>query len=153
MVEEKNPTSSKAMKGDGGKKKKEVKLSKKTQDILKAVEEMSVLELNELVKALEEKFGVSAAAVVAPAAAGVSTEAASAGAVEKSEYDVILAAIGENKISAIKAVREINQELGLKEAKELVESVPKPVLEGAKKDDAEEAKKKLEAAGCKVELK
>ena len=76
-----------------------------------------------------------------------------AGAGEKATFDVILVAAGENKIAAIKAVREINQNLGLKEAKELVESAPKPVLEGAKKEDAEEAKKKLEAAGAKVELK
>jgi len=135
-------------------KKQDVKLSKKAQDIIKAVEEMSVLELNELVKALEEKFGVSAAAMVAPAAAPAGAEGASAGGgEEKSEYDVVLAAIGENKIAAIKAVREINQSLGLKEAKDLVESAPKPVLEGAKKEDAEGAKAKLEAAGCKVELK
>jgi large subunit ribosomal protein L7/L12 len=131
-------------------------LSKKAQEILKAVEEMSVLELNELVKALEEKFGVSAAAVAAPVAASAGAagaEGAGAAPEEKSEYDVILAGIGENKISAIKAVREINQELGLKEAKDLVESAPKPVIEGAKKEDAEAAKAKLEGAGCKVELK
>lgn len=137
-------------------KKEKVKLSKKTQDILKAVGEMSVLELNELVKALEEKFDVTAApaAVAAPAAAVAAegTGEATAGG-EKSAFDVILAAAGENKIAAIKAVREINQNLGLKEVKELVENAPKPVLEGAKKEDAEEAKKKLEAAGAKVELK
>lgn len=139
-------------------KKEKVKLSKKTQDVLKAVEGMSVLELNELVKALEEKFGVTAAAPVAPALAAApgevpAAEAGPAGAGEKSIFDVILAAAGENKIAVIKAVRQINQNLGLKEAKDLVESAPKPVLEGAKKEEAEEAKKKLEAAGAKVELK
>lgn len=143
----------------GGKKQEKTKLSKKAQEILKAVEGMSVLELNELVKALEEKFGVTAAAPVAPAVAAVPGEVATPGAEgvptagEKAAFDVILAAVGENKIAAIKAVRQINQNLGLKEAKELVESAPKPVLEGAKKEEAEEAKKKLEAAGAKVELK
>jgi len=144
-------------KSEGG-KKEVAKLSKKAQEILKAVEEMSVLELNELVKALEEKFGVTAAVPVASVSAVApgetpATEAGVAGAGEKATFDVILVAAGENKIAAIKAVREINQNLGLKEAKELVESAPKPVLEGAKKEDAEEAKKKLEAAGAKVELK
>jgi large subunit ribosomal protein L7/L12 len=133
-------------------KRDQAKLSKKAQDILESVGEMSVLELNELVKALEEKFGVSAAAMVAPAAAPAAGEAAGAEE-EKSEYNVVLAATGENKVSAIKAVREIKPDLGLKEAKDLVESAPKPVLEGAKKEEAEEAKKKLEDAGCKVELK
>jgi large subunit ribosomal protein L7/L12 len=142
--------------GEDGKEKKKVNLSKKAQEILKAVENMSVLELNELVKALEEKFGVTAAAPVvsAPAVgetAAQGAEGASAG--EKSAFDVILAAGGENRIAVIKALREINQNLGLKEAKDLVESAPKPVLEGAKKEEAEEAKKKLETAGAKVELK
>ena len=136
-----------------GEKKETVKLSKKARDILKVVEEMSVLELNELVKALEEKFGVSAAPVAAAVPAVAGGEAAGEAGEEKTEFDVILAAIGENKISAIKAVREINQNLGLKEAKDLVESAPKPVVEKAKKEDANAAKEKLEAAGCKVELK
>lgn len=135
-------------------KKEEAKLSKKAQEILEAVEKMPVLELNELVKALEDKFGVSAAPVAAPAAApAVAGEAPSAEAEEKSAYDVVLAASGDQKIAVIKAVREINQNLGLKEAKDLVDSPPKPILEGAKKEEAEEAKKKLEAAGATVELK
>jgi len=128
----------------------------KIEDIIKEIEGLTVLELNELVKALEEKFGVSAAlsAAQAPlsgAAAGAQPEAEAAE--EKSEYDVILAAAGDQKIKVIKAVREINQQLGLKEAKDLVESAPKPVLQKVKKEEAEEAKKKLEAAGAKVELK
>lgn len=124
----------------------------KIKGIISEIEGLTVLELNELVKALEEKFGVSAAAMTAPAAAPATTEG-EAKAEEKSEYDVILAAAGDQKIKVIKAVREINQQLGLKEAKELVESAPKTVVEKAKKEDAEEAKKKLEAAGAKVELK
>ena len=122
------------------------------EGIIKEIESLSVLELNELVKQLEEMFGVSAATMAAPAApaAGAQPEAA---VEEKSEYDVILTAAGNEKIKVIKAVREINQQLGLKEAKELVESAPKTVLEKAKKDDAEGAKKKLEDAGAKVELK
>ena len=165
--EKKSPPSPKASasaeaavdKSEGKKEKKELKLSKKAQDIFKAVEGMSVLELNELVKALEEKFGVTAAAPVALTPAAAAGEALAPGAEgaaetgEKAIFDVILAAVGENKIASIKAVRQINQNLGLKEAKELVESAPKPVLEGAKKEEAEEAKKKLEAAGAKVELK
>ncbi len=126
---------------------------KDIEGIIKDVESLTVLELNELVKALEEKFGVSAAAMAAPAAAPAEQAEGEAKAEEKSEYDVILAAAGDQKIKVIKAVREINQQLGLKEAKELVESAPKLVLEKAKKEDAEEAKKKLEAAGAKVELK
>ena len=114
-----------------------------------------------MVKALEEKFDVIAAAPVATAPAVAPGEAvapgaegaAAAGGGEKAIFDVILAAMGENKIAVIKAVRVINQNLGLKEAKELVESAPKLVLEGAKKEEAEEAKKKLESAGAKVELK
>lgn len=129
-----------------------VEKKSKIEEIIKDIEGLTVLELNELVKDLEEKFGVSAAAVVAPATAAGEQPAAEAQE-EKSEYDVILAAAGNEKIKVIKAVREINQQLGLKEAKELVESAPKTVLEKAKKEDAEAAKKKLEAAGAKVELK
>lgn len=126
----------------------------KIDGIVKEIEGLTVLELNELVKALEEKFGVSAAAMAVPGTVpGSEVATAETAAEEKSEYDVILAAAGDEKIKVIKAVREVNQRLGLKEAKELVESAPKPVLEGAKKDDAEEAKKKLEAAGAKVTLK
>jgi len=135
-------------------KKEEVKVSKKVADVIKTVEELSVLELNELVKALEDKFGVSAApvAVAAPAAGGAPAEDA-APVEEKANYDVILTGSGENKIAVIKAVREINQNLGLKEAKDLVDAPPKPILEGAKKEDAEAAKKKLTDAGATVELK
>lgn len=135
--------------------KKEVKASPKLTKIIEEVEKLSVLELAELVKALEDKFGVSAAAPMAVAAAGAPTASAQGGpaAEEKSEYNVILAASGANKIGAIKAVREIKPEMGLKEAKDLVEAAPKELLKGADKKTAEEAKKKLEAAGCQVELK
>jgi large subunit ribosomal protein L7/L12 len=133
----------------------EIKLSDSAKKIMEMVEKMNVLELNDLVKALEEKFGVTASAPVMmggmmPAAGA----AASAEPVEeKTEFDVILASAGEAKINVIKAVREINPALGLVEAKNLVEAAPKAILEGAKKEAAEEAKKKLEAAGAKVELK
>tara|TARA_X000000368_G_scaffold409328_1_gene391087 strand:+ start:560 stop:946 length:387 start_codon:yes stop_codon:yes gene_type:complete len=112
----------------------------------------SVLEVADLVKELEEKWGVSAAAPVAVAAAVGSTAGDAPAAEEKDEFDVILAEAGANKIAAIKEVRSITG-LGLKEAKELVEGAPKPVKEGVAKDEAEEIKKKLEAAGSKVELK
>jgi large subunit ribosomal protein L7/L12 len=118
---------------------------------LTALDSMTVLELNDLVKAIEEKFGVSAAAMAAPAAAGGGGGAAAA-AEEKTEFTVVLAEAGANKVSVIKAVREITG-LGLKEAKDLVDGAPKPVKEGANKADAEAAKKKLEDAGAKVELK
>ncbi|MDP9913570.1 large subunit ribosomal protein L7/L12 [Variovorax boronicumulans] len=110
---------------------------------------MTVLELNDLVKAIEEKFGVSAAAMSAPAAGGGAVAAA---AEEQTEFNVMLMDAGANKVSAIKAVREITG-LGLKEAKDLVEAAPKAVKEGLSKADAEAAKKKLEDAGAKVELK
>jgi len=116
---------------------------------LTALDSMTVLELNDLVKAIEEKFGVSAAAMAAPAAAG---GAAAAVAEEQTEFNVMLMEAGANKVSAIKAVREITG-LGLKEAKDLVEAAPKAVKEGLSKADAEAAKKKLEDAGAKVELK
>ncbi|ARP88389.1 50S ribosomal protein L7/L12 [Bordetella genomosp. 9] len=122
-------------------------------EILDAIAGMTVLELSELIKDLEEKFGVSAAAaavaVAAPAAGGAGGAAA---AEEKTEFDVILTEAGANKVSVIKAVREITG-LGLKEAKDLVDGAPKPVKEGIAKADAEAAKKKLEEAGAKVELK
>lgn len=126
------------------------KLSK--DEILKSVEEMSVLELSDLVKALEEKFGVTAAPV---AVAGAPAAAADAGEPkeEQTVFNVVLAEAGANKIGAIKAVRELVPTLGLQEAKTLVESAPKEVLTGVNKSAAEEAKKKLEAAGAKVELK
>ncbi len=126
------------------------KLSK--DEILAAVEEMTVLELSDLVKALEEKFGVTAApvAVGAPAAA---QEGSGEAKEEQTAFNVVLTETGANKIGVIKAVREIVPTLGLQEAKTLVESAPKEVLSGAAKSAAEEAKKKLEAAGAKVELK
>jgi len=126
-----------------------MELPENAQKIMEMVDKMTVLELNDLVKALEEKFGVSASApvVVAGASAGATP------AEEKTEFDVVLADAGANKIAVIKAVRELNQALGLVEAKTLVESAPKVLLEGAKKEAAEEAKKKLETAGAKVELK
>ena len=123
-------------------------------NIEKIVEELSgltVMEAAELSKALEEKWGVSAAAAVAVAAPAAATAAADAGA-EQTEFDVILSAIGEKKINVIKEVRSITG-LGLKEAKDLVEAAPKPVKEGASKDEAEEIKKKLEEAGASVEIK
>ena len=116
---------------------------------LTALDSMTVLELNDLVKAIEEKFGVSAAAMSAPAAGG---GAAAAAVEEQTEFNVMLMDAGANKVSAIKAVREITG-LGLKEAKDLVEAAPKAVKEGLSKADAEAAKKKLEEAGAKVELK
>ncbi len=132
--------------------KKEVKLSPELQKIVDAIEKLSVLEVADLVKALEDKFGVSAAAPVAVAAAPAASGEETA-AEEKDEYDVVLKAAGSNKIAAIKAVRQLNQSLGLKEAKDLVESAPKTILEGVKKEDAENAKKILEEAGATVELK
>ena len=121
-----------------------------TEEFIQQIDEMTVLELNNLVKALEEHYGVSAAAAAAPvAAAGGAGEAE---AEEKTEFDVILTAIGEKKINVIKAVREVTS-LGLKEAKELVDSAPATVREAVGKDEAEEIKKKFEEAGAQVELK
>ena len=117
---------------------------------LSAMDSMSVMDLNDLVKAIEEKFGVSAASMAAPAAGGGG--AAAAVVEEKTEFTVMLNEAGANKVSVIKAVREITG-LGLKEAKDLVDGAPKPVKEGISKADAEAAKKKLEEAGAKVELK
>lgn len=119
------------------------------EDIIKAIEEMSVLELNELVKECEEKFGVSASApvVVAGGDAG-----AAAGGAEKTEFDVVLASAGSEKVKVIKAVREVTG-LGLKEAKEVVDNAPKTVKEGISKDEAEALKAKLEEVGASVEVK
>jgi large subunit ribosomal protein L7/L12 len=117
---------------------------------LTALDSMTVMELNDLVKAIEEKFGVSAAAMAAPAAAGGGAGAAAAE--EKTDFNLVLAEAGANKVSVIKAVREITG-LGLKEAKDLVDGAPKVVKEGMPKADAEAAKKKLEEAGAKAELK
>ena len=122
-------------------------MSEKVQKLVDLVSELSVLEVAELVKALEEKFGVSAAPVA------VAGGAAAAPAEEKTEFDVVVTDAGANKIAVIKAVREIKTDLGLVEAKNLVEKAPATIMEGAKKEDAEAAKKKLEEAGAKVELK
>jgi len=122
------------------------------EDIIAVVKNMTVLELADLVKALEEEFGVSAAAPVAMAAAAGAPTAAAAPEEEKSEFTVILKEIGENKINVIKAVREVTT-LGLKEAKDLVEGAPKTVKEGINKDEAAAVKKKLEEAGAKAEIK
>ncbi len=126
----------------------------KVEELIKQIEELSVLELNDLVKALEEKFGVSAIPVAA-ATSNVANTAAPAGepVEEQTTFNVVLANAGANKISVIKAVREINQTLGLKDAKDLVEAAPKEVLTGVNKSTAEEAKKRLETAGATVELK
>jgi len=119
--------------------------------ILEAISQMTVLELSQLIKDVEEKFGVSAAAAVA-VAAPASGGAAAAAAEEQTEFTVVLAAIGDNKVNVIKAVREVTS-LGLKEAKDLVDGAPKPVKEGISKADAEAVAKKLTDAGAKVEIK
>lgn len=121
--------------------------SEKITAMIEEVKSLTVLELNELVKALEEEFGVSAAAMAAPAAG-----AAAAPAEEKTEFDVVLTEVGSEKIKVIKVVREITG-LGLKEAKEMVDGAPKTIKEAVAKEEAEEIKKKLEEAGAKVELK
>ena len=133
--------------------KPSVKVSKKLEDIIGQIEKLSVLELSELVKALEEKFGVSAApmAIAANGAAGSAT--ADEGASEQTTFNVIIADSGATKISVIKAVRELVPTLGLKEAKDLVDAAPKQLIEGVNKETAQEAKTKLETAGAKVELK
>ncbi|MDE2019080.1 MAG: 50S ribosomal protein L7/L12 [Patescibacteria group bacterium] len=116
------------------------------EDLIQQIEKMTVVELADLVHTLEEKFGISAAAPVAVGGA------AAAPAEEKTSFNVILKAAGANKLAVIKAVREVNSALGLKEAKDLVDTAPKPVKEGAKKEEAEEIKKKLEEAGAQVEI-
>ncbi|MCS5561633.1 MAG: 50S ribosomal protein L7/L12 [Marinobacter nauticus] len=120
------------------------------EDILNAIAEMSVMDVVALVEAMEEKFGVSAAAAVAAAPAAAGGDAAAAE--EQTEFDVVLTGAGEKKVNVIKAVRELTG-LGLKEAKEMVDGAPSTIKEAASKDDAEEAKKKLEEAGASVELK
>lgn len=129
-------------------------MAKLTKDeLIEAFKEMTLIELSEFVKEFEEVFEVTAAAPVAVAAAGVAGGEAAAAAEEKDEFDVVLEDAGAKKIGVIKAVREIVSGLGLKEAKELVESAPKAIIEGANKEDAEAAKAKLEEAGAKVTLK
>ena len=123
-------------------------MSEKKDKMLEEIDSLTVVELSELVKGIEEKYGVSAAAVAAPAAGG----AAEGGAAEKSEFDVVLTDVGANKIAVIKVVRDATG-LGLKEAKELVDSAPKAVKEGVSKDEAEELKAKFVEAGATVELK
>ncbi len=122
------------------------------QEILDAISSMTVLELSQLIKDMEEKFGVSAAAAVAVAAPAAGGGAAAAAAEEKTEFTVMLIQAGENKVNTIKAVREVTS-LGLKEAKDLVDGAPKPIKEGISKADAEAIKKKMEEAGAKVEVK
>ena len=124
----------------------------KINEVIEIVKGLTVLELNELVKAFEEEFGVSAAAPVAVAAAPAAGAAPAAPAEEQSEFDVILASAGDKKINVIKVVRELTG-LGLKEAKDLVDGAPKPVKEKISKEDAEAVKAKLEEAGAKVEIK
>lgn len=122
------------------------------EQILEAIEQMKVTELNELVKAAEEKFGVSASAPVMVAGAAGGAAGGAAAAEEKTEFDVILANAGASKVGVIKAVREVTG-LGLKDAKDLVDNAPKALKEGASKEEAEQIKEKLEAAGASVELK
>lgn len=131
----------------------EVQLNEKLEKLAKEIESLTVIELADLSKYLEEKFGVSAMPMVAAGAAPAAGAAAGEPAEEKTSFTVVLAASGENKLGVIKAVREIVPTLGLMEAKKLVESAPQNVLSDVKKEPAEEAKKKLEAAGAKVELK
>ena len=129
-----------------------VELTKKMKDIMDTIGSMTVLELADLVKALEDKFGVSAAAPVAVAAAGTGAVAGAAAAEEKTTFNVVLANVGPNKINVIKELRTLTS-LGLKEAKDLVDGAPKTIKEGATKDEAEKIKKQLEAVGAKIELK
>ena len=123
-----------------------------TEDFVKQIESMSVLDLSNLVKALEDRFGVSAAAAAAPAAAAGPAAAAAAPAEEKTEFTVVLENAGEKKINVIKAVREVTS-LGLKEAKDLVEGAPQTIKEGVSKDEADKIKKAFEEAGAKVSIK
>ena len=122
------------------------------QDVIEYIKGMSVLQVSEMVKKLEDELGVQAAAAIPVAALGAVAAGGGDAAEEKTDFDVILTAIGDKKINVIKAVREVTS-LGLKEAKDLVEAAPKAVKEGIPKDEAEEVKKKFEAAGAQVELK
>lgn len=135
--------------------KEEIELSKDAQKVMDMIEKMTVLELNDLVKALEDKFGVSASAPVMMGAMPGSGNGDGNGAAaeEKSSYNVELTGVGDNKIAVIKAVRTVDQTLGLVDAKKLVESAPKVIAEDMPKEEAEAAKKTLEEAGAKVELK
>lgn len=122
------------------------------EDILETISNMTVLEVVELVEAMEEKFGVSAAAMAAPVAVAAGGGAGAAAAEEKTEFDVVMSSFGDNKVNVIKVVRAITG-LGLKEAKDMVEGAPSTVKEGASKEEAEDIKKQLEEAGAKVEIK
>lgn len=137
---------------EAAKEEKKPEPSGKFKELIKQIESLSALELAELVKELEERFGVSAAVPVAAVAGGAGPEGAPE-AEEKANYTVVLQASGDKKIDVIKAVREINPDLGLKEAKDLVDNPPKEIKKDAPKEEAEETKKKLEAAGATVELK
>jgi large subunit ribosomal protein L7/L12 len=151
MAKKKEET--KETKKEEGKQEESKKLSKKVQKLVDGVKELSLMEVSELVEALEDEFGVSAAApamMAAPAAGGAE---GAAEAEEQTEFDVVLKEAGSNKIQAIKAVRQLKRDLGLSDAKKFVESAPAAVLEGADKEAAEAAKKALEEAGCTVELK
>lgn len=138
---------------DEGKEKKEVKVPAKFKDLVKQIEDLTVLELAELVKVLEDKFGVSPMTVAAAPAAGGAASGDSGGAAEeKSAFDIELKSAGDQKISVIKVIKEITSQ-GLKEAKDLVDGAPKTIKQGVKKEEAEELKKKLEEAGAVIELK
>lgn len=154
MAEEKKPSSAKASEGKE-EKKEETKMPAKFKKLVEEIEKMSVIDLAELVKVLEKKFGVSAAAPMAVAAAPVVAEAGVAPAEEKSEFNIVLTGVGDKKIEVIKVVRDATQK-GLKEAKDVVDAAatePQIIKENVKKEEAEELKKKFEAAGGKVELK
>jgi len=131
---------------------KEIEMAIATEDFIQQIDGMSVLELNDLVKALEDHYGVSAAAAAVPMAVAGGAAGGEAAAEEQTEFDVVLTAIGDKKINVIKTVREVTS-LGLKDAKDLVEAAPTPVKEGVTKAEAEEIKKKFEEAGAQVELK
>jgi len=152
-VKKEEATQEKATQVETKEEKAKVDLSAKSKKILESVESMTVLELSDLVKALEDKFGVSAAApIMAGGMPGAGAQAGGAQAEEKASFTVVLASVGTNKIQVIKEIRTVTT-LGLKEAKDLVDSAPKPIKEDVPKEEAEEIKKKLEAAGAKIELK
>lgn len=134
------------------KEEKKVELTEKMKDVMDTIEKMTVMELADLVKALEDKFGVQAAAAVSVQAAGVPQGAAAPAAEEKTMFTVVLAGAGTNKIQVIKELRTLTS-LGLKEAKDLVDGAPKTIKEGATKEEADKIKKQLETVGAKVELK
>jgi large subunit ribosomal protein L7/L12 len=152
-TKEEKPEKEETKKETVSEEKKEVEVPAKFKDLVKQIEELSVLDLAELVKVLEEKFGVSAMPMAAVSAAGGAMSAAEGGGgEEKSEFNIEIKEAGDQKISVIKVVKEITG-LGLKEAKDMVDGVPKIIKEGVKKEEAEEIKKKLEEAGATVELK